>query len=418
MTARPFLGTLVSVLLMVSTMSYGYQGTSISSMSQQRSVVTTVRIAEHVWRKSASDHQSRIQELLLPGLTALDDPINSGRLHRNPTIRKSHNAVSNKDANNFTWTALDPKHPVYNFLIEYYGLKGMKGTKRLARWSPSPLPNSNILLQGASEDDFGSLLHMRGAVLLENGNGILYSPSEFFGKGNAANREDAVRAATPYLWNRSILQSTAEADPVLNCFGLHEWAMQYMPAGAPLPPSAKYQEHLPLRVDRNVINETIERKGVSCTHVDALRYFSPAAGPLNLFGAKLERIDQLRLEQPACVHAHMDLLKLCLRLSPFCDAKLVQRVLEISLAARKLDVAASPYDISAYGVDAVPVEAAQGRAQYRQEQISLMRAAEPVRQDLLRAYDLFLQAAFDEDVLALASATTTIDNRDKSPQLV
>ena len=36
------------------------------------------------------------------------------------------------------WMALDPIHPVYNFLIEYYGLKRRKGTRRLGRWSPDP----------------------------------------------------------------------------------------------------------------------------------------------------------------------------------------------------------------------------------------------------------------------------------------
>jgi hypothetical protein len=354
-----------------------------------------VRISESVWRKSAQDHQSRIKELLLPGLTALDDPINSGRLRKNPATQKYDAFVDD-------WTALDPKHPVYNFLIEYYGLKGVKGTRRLARWMPAPVANESMLLEGASEEDLGSLLHMRGAVMEDDG--ILYSPADFFGKGDATRKEDAARAATPYLWYRSILQNTAEAEPVLHCFGLHEWAMQYMPEGAPIPPSAKYQGHLPLRVDRRVINDTLERKGVSCTHVDALRYFAPAAGPLNHHGAKLERIDQLRMEQPGCVHAHMDLLKLCLRLSPFCDAELLQRVLEISLAARRLDVAASPYDLSSYGVDAVPVETSEGRAQYKKEQITLMRAAAPVRQDLLRAYDIFLQAAFDADVLATADS--------------
>jgi hypothetical protein len=380
MTARPLLGTLVSLSLIISTMSY--QGMS-----------RVVRIAESVWRKSAQDHQIRIKELLLPGLTPLNDPINSGRLRKNPTTR-SYDAVVDD------WTALDPKHPVYNFLIEYYGLKGVKGTRRLARWMPAPVANESMLLEGASEEDLGSLLHMRGAVMEDDG--ILYNPADFFGKGDATRSEDAVRAATPYLWYRSILQNTAEAEPVLHCFGLHEWAMQYMPEGAPIPPSAKYQGHLPLRVDRQVINDTLERKGVSCTHVDALRYFAPAAGPLNHHGAKLERIDQLRMEQPGCVHAHMDLLKLCLRLSPFCDAELLQRVLEVSLAARRLDVAASPYDLSSYGVEPVPVETSEGRAQYKREQIALMRAAAPVRLDLLRAYDIFLQAAFDEDVLATA----------------
>jgi hypothetical protein len=385
--ARPLLlGTLVSLSLIISTMSYHV------GMSKQ-----VVRIAESVWRKSALDHQTKIKELLLPGLTPLNDQINSGRLRKN----KNAPATRGYDAVVDDWTALDPKHPVYNFLIEYYGLKGVKGTRRLARWMPAPVANESMLLEGASEEDLGSLLHMRGASM-EN-DGILYSPADFFGKGDATRKEDAVRAATPFLWYRSILKNTAEAEPVLHCFGLHEWAMQYMPEGAPIPPSAKYQGHLPLRVDRQVINETLERKGVSCTHVDALRFFAPAAGPLNHHGAKLERIDQLRMEQPGCMHAQMDLLKICLRLSPFCDAELLQRVLEVSLAARRLDVAASPYDNSSYGITPVPVETSEGRAQYKKEQIAIMLAAAPIRLDLLRAYDIFLQAAFDEDVLATAA---------------
>ena len=111
-----------------------------------------------------------------------------------------------------------------------------------------------------------------------------------------------------YVWYREVLGRTLGPDraPVLHCYGLHEWAMQYQPAGARPPPSATYQAHaMPLRVDRATINAAVERKGVSCTHVDALRFFAPAAAPLNSHGATLERVDQLRLEQPACVHAHM-----------------------------------------------------------------------------------------------------------------
>ena len=54
-------------------------------------------------------------------------------------------------------------------------------------------------------------------------------------------------------------------------------AMQYHPIGEIEPPSAKYQQHLPLRLSRQTINDTVERRGISCTHVDALRFFAPAA---------------------------------------------------------------------------------------------------------------------------------------------
>jgi hypothetical protein len=175
--------------------------------------------------------------------------------------------------------------------------------------------------------------------------------------------------------------------------------MQYQPAGAPPPPSAKYQAHLSLRVSRETINAAVERRGVHCTHVDALRFFAPAAAELNVHGVRLPRSEQLRLEQPACIHATMDLLKMTMRLLPFVDSELLRRVLDVCLQARRLDVKASPYDASDYGIGVVPVETEEGRAAYRREQLALMKRAEPVRRDLLLAYDRFLAAAFPEDVL-------------------
>lgn len=179
--------------------------------------------------------------------------------------------------------------------------------------------------------------------------------------------------------------------------------MQYQPIGAIEPPSAKYQRHLPLRVSRSIINETVERRGISCTHVDALRFFAPAAAPLNHHGSSLQRTDQLRLEQPGCVHAHMDLLKIALKLQPFVNPVLLQNVLQYSLKARRLDVAASPYDASSYGVGIVPVETPKGRAEYKKQQIQLMQQVQPIRQDLLHAYNIFLSLAFRDTIIGKAT---------------
>ena len=173
----------------------------------------------------------------------------------------------------------------------------------------------------------------------------------------------------------------------------------YHPEDADPPPSGKYQAHLQLRVPREIINQTVERKGISCTHVDALRFFAPAAAPLNHHGASLQRVDQLRLEQPACVHANMDLLKIALKLCPFCDPNLLVEVLQIALESRSLDVAASPYDATRYGVGVVPVETPKGRAEYKRQQIQLMSRAERVRTDLLKNYNMLLPMAFPESSL-------------------
>ena len=231
----------------------------------------------------------------------------------------------------------------------------------------------------------------------------MYSPSQFFSKGDNSRIDETIRLSAPFLWYRSILQQTLNGEPILHCYGLHEWAMQYQPDGAPTPPSGKYQAHLPLLVSRKVFNDTVERKGVSCTHVDALRFFASDALPLNKFGGPLERSDQIKLEQPACVHAHMDLLKIALKLNPFGDSILLQRVLQVALEARKMDVAASPYDASEYGLGVIAIDTPEGRAEYRKQQKSLMYRVEPVRQALLNSYNNFLALAFDDNTLELGS---------------
>ena len=106
----------------------------------------------------------------------------------------------------------------------------------------------------------------------------------------------------------------------------------------------------------------------------------------------------------------MDLLKMALRLSPYLEAELVADCLEIALAARSLDVAASPYDATDWGLPPVSptpnsnpnpnlnpnpnpnpnpdpnpnppqvcIETAEGRQSYRRQQEALMRHAAPVR---------------------------------------
>mmetsp|Transcript_12206 Transcript_12206/g.21157 ORF Transcript_12206/g.21157 Transcript_12206/m.21157 type:complete len:498 (-) Transcript_12206:64-1557(-) len=420
-----------------------------NSISMSSAAITNtpkiIKISESTWRTAASKHSQRIKCLLQPGLTSLDHPMNAG----SKRMRKRQQSTKPFDG----WTALDPVNPVYNFLIEYYGLKGAKGPRRLARWSPDPklltLESSGdelckshetqlqstseiyraameashglggILLENANFDDLGGMLHLRGSVPVpvaeahlsqsteDEGpelHGILYNPAVFYNRhlpinNDSERRDQLLRSAAPFQWYTSILQTTLNSDPILHCYGLHEWAMQYHPEGAPPPPSAKYQSSLNLRVPRQVINDTIERKGVRCTHVDALRFFAPAAGPLNHHGAQLERMDQLRLEQKGCVHAHMDLLKIGLKLSPFIDSELIGDILEIALEARQLDVAASPYDATEYGVGVVPVETNEGRRMYRDRQMGLMGRAEFVRERLLDAYEKFMMLAFDEELL-------------------
>jgi len=86
--------------------------------------------------------------------------------------------------------------------------------------------------------------------------------------------------------------------------------------------------------------------------------------------------------------------------------------LDVSLSARKLDVEASPYDVTAYGGGVVPVETEEGRKLYRERQMELMESAEPVRRRLLDAYQVFMQLSFDEKLLKghFSRQVSTIDS--------
>jgi len=238
---------------------------------------------------------------------------------------------------------------------------------------------------------------------------------------------------------------------------MHEWAMLYNPdTSSPPPPSSKYQSHLSLRIPQKIINEQVERKGVRCTHIDALRFFAPEARKWNWYGSLddlskeercigvqaknnvekllmtssqstpqsantiLTRSDQLHLEQKACLHANMDLFKIAWRLQPFICSEVLTEALTVALQARTLDVEASPYNVNGYvGLDwtdeddnvvnyteiprgtiqlgAVMIETEDGRKEYQRRQIQVMKRGESVRQKLLKSYNEFLKGVFDID---------------------
>ena len=279
--------TIQSFDLIVSVSCLAVRSFSSSSTSATRNGI--IRISQHVWRQAASQHRQRIRELVEPGLLSISDDDhakrNAGHRRRGGGISSNSQSESSSDDEEYSWvTSLDPKNPVYNFLIEYYGIKGTKGVRRLLRWSPCPsllllqqeqadtkgtytidtiedlakLSSVNessspplmgtpseptyhgILLEGATESDFGNILHLRGATVVgstgsddddNNSNnmsseaigeerGILYSPSLFYGKYDDSKQDENARLATPFIWYQSILQQTLDAEPILHCFGL------------------------------------------------------------------------------------------------------------------------------------------------------------------------------------------------------
>jgi hypothetical protein len=175
-----------------------------------------------------------------------------------------------------------------------------------------------------------------------------------------------------------ILEGTTSRPPMTGCFGLHEWAMTYR-----LTQEQVRHAYLPLRLAPERIAAAVEEIGLRCTHIDAFRFFTPDAVPLNALTPT--RATQPDLEQPGCLHASMDLYKYAFWFSPLVPSDLVADCFENAARARELDMRASPYDVSPFGLEPIRVETAEGRREYAVEQQRLMEATRPVRLRLLDA---------------------------------
>ncbi len=128
-----------------SSSSYRHNFKMITSTTTRKINKLLITIPESKWRSDAHRHTQRIETLLRPGLTSIDDQINSGirrsLRQKRKQMEKSVAAIGStvtasgsgsgsgfqQYQHQHQWTALDGKNPIYNFLIEYYGLKGAKG---------------------------------------------------------------------------------------------------------------------------------------------------------------------------------------------------------------------------------------------------------------------------------------------------
>ena len=107
----------------------------------------------------------------------------------------------------------------------------------------------------------------------------------------------------------------------------------------------------------------------------------------------ITRGDLEKLEQPGCVHSNMDLFKYAYQLYPLLPSTLLVETLQLALAARMIDMRASPYDVSGFDgcKDPLMVETMEGRRRYALEQEALFRKAMPLRRKLIDAYNAVLE---------------------------
>ena len=245
--------------------------------------------------------------------------------------------------------AVTESHPVHDFLFGYY----QTNRQSLLKWRPM----SDMRLSGKKADAF---LEDDRYAQFEDGVGLDLE---------GITDKDCQRID----WVLNLLDRSLNRAPRFNCFGLHEWAMVY---------KAKTIRHesTPLRVCSSTIQRLVETVPLCCTHHDAYRFFTSEAKPLNaLIPGRDERAEN---EQFGCVHFNMDLYRWSYKLSPWIGSEFIDAAFKLAIEARELDMKASPYDVSRFGYEAIPIETPAGREQYVREQMALHKKGQPLARRL------------------------------------
>lgn len=185
---------------------------------------------------------------------------------------------------------------------------------------------------------------------------------------------------------RDILAGTLSRPGVFSCFGLHEWAMVYG-----VPEGGQRHESWPLRLGAAGTDAVVDSHHLTCTHLDAYRFFTPQALPRNAFRPTRELAPSM--EQPGCLHAGMDLYKHAYHLGPLVPGHLLLACFDLARDLRILDMRASPYDLRDLGYEPIPIETPTGKGVYAAKQRQLAARAEPLRRELLGVCERALGAS-------------------------
>ncbi len=242
------------------------------------------------------------------------------------------------------------KHPVDDFLFQYYNLR----PAQLRSWHPG-------IGVGLAEAEEFTERRFHQVV-----DGVLVLDADAF----LAHRGTTIDTA------HDLLSAAMGKAPRFGCFGMHEWAMVHG-----LVAEETRHPYLPLRFPPAEIARIVEDVGCRCSHVDAYRFFTPTAKPLNLL--QPTRAQQADFDQPGCLHVNMDLYKWAGKLSPAVSAETLFETFLLARDIRVVDMRASAYDLADWGLAPVRVETPGGRAEYATLQRGFAERALPLRRQLV-----------------------------------
>ena len=243
-------------------------------------------------------------------------------------------------------------HPVYDFLFTYYSFSGGK----LEKWHPAP---HELLVDSPEARERFHAPTYRAA------NGVISRDANALTSAERKTLDDVLH----------VLSTTRDRSPNFGCYGMHEWAMVY--GGH----DVRHAEIAPLRLTQEQVDAFVESRPVACTHFDAFRFFAPAAQPLNRVAIAWSTRHES--EQPGCIHANMDLYRWAYTSMPWIGSDLLWQCFELAVQLRILDMQAGPYDLSAFGLDAVRVETSEGRDEYQRRQREMSARASVLRARLI-----------------------------------
>lgn len=310
--------------------------------------------------------------------SAIPGPAHLLSLDEAQAAREAHEARADRlTAEHRTRRAQGVKHPVEDFLFTYYPFS----PSRLRRWHPgwqAAYPTAADPVPEGGRPPVGDLRADGSRSWYVDAPG----PGGDDGAGVVLRRADVDRYvreradALGFMARLLRASSLRERTPNLACFGLHEWAMVYR-----LTPGAQRHEDLPLRLGQQATDAVVERERLVCSHIDAFRFFTPEAVPRN--AVRPTRETQVRRDNPACLHVGMDLYKWAMKLTPLVPSDLVLDCFEHARDTRVLDMEASPYDVRPLGYGVVPIETAEGKAEYVRRQRELAGRADGLRERIL-----------------------------------